>query len=132
MKRIALALLLTAWCLPAQAQSMVTESQWCATWMPQTWDPVNGYKFCRDSGSQLQGMVKTYPRAKTIKGPYFVSKAELDWHCGLGRLGCAARSKDLKVCWIFVDETLSPDMKKTVVKHEREDHCIMGLTHPKR
>jgi hypothetical protein len=121
---IALALLIGG-VASARAQSM-TDMGWvvCSTF---------GGQYCRGAwagsrNASTESMTKTKPVARFVRGPYYVSKAELAWHCYSTRaLGCAPRSRDQRTCWIFVDETQSAAKRAEIVAHERR-HCA-GYTH---
>ena len=114
---------LFTWADDARAQSM-TDMGWvvCSAF---------GGQYCKGAwaGSRnAETMTEQRPAATRVRGPHYVSPDELAWHCnGSGRLGCAPRSADGRTCWIFVDQTLSAETKRTVVAHERR-HCA-GYAH---
>jgi len=118
-------LVLTAWAVPARAQSM-TDMGWvvCSTF---------GGKYCkgawagsRNATGSTETMTKTRAAATRVRGPYYVSPAELAWHCyGSGRWGCAVSKAN--TCWIYIDRTISAENRRIVVAHERK-HCA-GYTH---
>jgi len=122
---LALALLFGGAASARRAQLM-TDMGWvvCSTFGGQY---CNGaWKGSRNATSSTESITRTRPAASVVRGPYYVSPADLAWHCyGTGRWGCAVRRAS--TCWIFVDRTLSAENKRTVVSHERK-HCA-GWTH---